>query len=119
LNELNPEGTQPRMDSTPKGLNPKWDSTLNGLNPEWDSTPNGTKPRLGLNPDRDSTSNSSQLRMAQSRLNIKISLFSLNVNQVVYKKMDLKETIIYSLHENQITVKNVFFLELKLWAIRG
>jgi hypothetical protein len=95
---LSPECTQPRVDSTPKGLNPEMTQSRLGLNPEWTQpwlglNPEWTQPRLGLKPDRDSTSNSYQPRMAPfHRPNIKIVLFSLNMNQgVLYiKRMDLK-----------------------------
>jgi hypothetical protein len=83
-NGLNPESTQsglglnPEKDSTPNGLNHDWDSTPNRLNPDWDSTPSG------LNSEWDSTSNSSQPRTALFHcLNIKILLFSLNMNKSV------------------------------------
>jgi hypothetical protein len=81
-NELNPDWTQPRLDSTPTGLNPNWDSTPTGINPDWDTTPNGLNPDWdstlnGLNSEWDSTSNSSQHRMVY------------NVN-VYIKTMDLK-----------------------------
>ncbi len=69
------------MDSTPKGLNPERTQSRLGLNPEW------TQPWLGLNPEW------TQPRMAPfHRPNIKILLFSLNMNQgVLYiKRMDLK-----------------------------
>jgi hypothetical protein len=88
------------MDSTPKGLNLDWDSTPNEFNPDWDSTPKGLNPNRdstpnGLNSEWDSTSNSSQPQIALfHRLNIKILLFSLNMNEsVIYQKNGFKKRI--------------------------
>jgi hypothetical protein len=91
------------------GLNPELTQSRLGLNPGW------TQPRQGPNFEFLSTLNDTVL---PSKYKIFTVFFECESRCTYIKRMDLKNTIVYSSHENQI-IKYFFLLELKLWAIRG